>query len=51
MLTRSQVGPGDNFTVTIGGFDAALSTLGDSLTGASGAHSVTHINGKKFSAK
>ena len=41
----TQVGAGDDYVLTVAGFNAALSTLGDSL--------VTHhnINGMKFSTK
>ena len=40
-----QVGPGDGYTLTLGGFNDALSTLGDSLT------SSTNINGMTFVTK
>ena len=39
-----QVGPGDDYVLTIGGFNAALSTLGDSMT----SHS---LNGMGFTTK
>ena len=41
-LVFAQVGPGDDFVLMVGGFNAALSTLGDALTGH---------NGAKFSTK
>ena len=31
MMTTMQVGPGDGYVLTVGGFNDALSTLGDSL--------------------
>ena len=37
-----QVGPGDNFVLTVGGFNDAISTLGDSMRFA---------NQMKFSTK
>ena len=37
-----QVGPGDDYTLTVGGFNDAKSTLGDSMY---------ENNGKKFSTK
>ena len=41
-----QVGPGgDDYVLTIGGFNAALSTLGDSMT------SGHNLNGMKFTTK
>ena len=40
-----QVGPGDDYTLTVGGFNDALSTLGDSMT------SVQNVNGMKFSTR
>ena len=42
MMIIIQVGPGDDYVLTVGGFNDALSTLGDSMA---------HNNGKKFSAK
>ena len=32
MMMLLQVGPGDNYTLTVRGFNDALSTLGDSMT-------------------
>ena len=37
-----QVGPGDDYVLTVGGFNDALSTLGDSMY---------YQNGRKFTAK
>ena len=37
-----QVGPGDDYVLTVGGFNDAKSTLGDSML---------HDNGMKFSTK
>ena len=37
-----QVGPGDDYVLTVGGYDAALSSLGDALAAN---------NGMKFSTK
>ena len=37
-----QVGPGDDYTLTVGGFNDALSTLGDSMA---------YSNGRKFGTK
>ena len=42
-----QVGPGDGYVLTVGGFNKALSTLGDSLA-RSGLGSA---NGMKFTTK
>ena len=44
LMMLMQVGPGDDYVLTIGGFNAALSTLGDSMT----SHS---LNGMKFTTK
>ena len=41
-LIELQVGPGDDYTLTVGGFNDALSTLGDSMK---------HHNGWKFSTR
>ena len=43
-----QVGPGDDYMLTVGGFNDALSTLGDSMT--SGLWN-ENLNGMKFSTK
>ena len=41
----TQVGAGDDYVLTIAGFNAALSTLGDSMAGT------YSLNGMKFSTK
>ena len=41
-MVMIQVGPGDDYVLTVGGFNDALSTLGDSMA---------YHNGMKFSAK
>ena len=43
IMMMFQVGPGDDYELTVGGFNDAKSTLGDSLT--------YHNNGAKFSTK
>ena len=43
-----QVGPGDDYTLTVGGFNDALSTLGDSMITN---NSYWNLNGMKFSTK
>ena len=45
-ILRMQVGPGDDYTVTLEGFNA-LSTLRDSMT-PSGS---SNLNGMKFTTK
>ena len=45
ILISTQVGAGDDYVLTVAGFNAALSTLGDSMVGT---HS---LNGMRFSAK
>ena len=42
-----QVGPGDGYVLTVGGFNKALSTLGDSLVGRGRGSA----NGMKFTTK
>ena len=42
ILISTQVGAGDDFVLTVTGFNAALSTLGDSMG---------YSNGAKFSTK
>ena len=42
MMMMIQVGPGDGYVLTVGGFNKALSTLGDSMA---------YHNGMKFSTK
>ena len=44
-----QVGPGDDYTLTVGGFNDDLSTLGDSMI--KGSRSRDNLNGMKFSTK
>ena len=46
MITAMQVGPGDGYVLTVGGFNYALSTLGDSIL-----HRGGNANGMKFSTK
>ena len=43
-----QVGPGDDYVLTVGGFNDALSTLGDSLVTR---YSGDSMNGRKFTTK
>ena len=43
-----QVGPGDDYTLTVGGFNDALSTLGDSITPSD---SRFNLNGMRFSTR
>merc|ERR1719295_2195390 len=43
---RFKVGPGDNYFLTVGGFNNTLSTLGDSMTVDEG-----NLNGMRFSTK
>ena len=45
ILISTQVGAGDDFVLTVTGFNAALSTLGDSMAGT------YSLNGMKFSTK
>lgn len=42
LLIQPQVGPGDDYTLMVGGFNDALSTLGDSMS---------PDNGQKFSTR
>ena len=49
MMMTLQVGPGDDYMLTVGGFNDALSTLGDSMT--SSYYVACNLNGKKFSTK
>ena len=44
LMMLMQVGPGDGYVLTIGGFNDALSTLGDSMT----SH---NLNGMGFTTK
>ena len=41
-MMMMQVGPGDGYVLTVGGFNKALSTLGDSMA---------YHNGMKFTTK
>ena len=50
LMMLMQVGPGDGYVLTIGGFNAALSTLGDSMA-RSGSGSGQNLNGMKFTTK
>ena len=43
-----QVGPGDDYVLTVGGFNDALSTLGDSLVTR---YSGDSMNRRKFTTK
>ena len=45
ILISTQVGAGDDYVLTVAGFNAALSTLGDSMLGT------PSLNGMKFSTK
>ena len=48
MIIMLQVGPGDDYMLTVVGFNETLSTLGDSMiTNISSAN----LNGMKFSTK
>ena len=46
IMMMTQVGPGDDYMLTVEGFNNALSTLGDSMTSGS-----WNLNGMKFSTK
>ena len=48
MMMMMQVGPGDDYVLTIGGFNDALSTLGDAMTSS---NSALNLNGMKFTTK
>ena len=41
MMMMIQVGPGDDYVLTVEGFNDALSTLGDSMTYNNGMKSTT----------
>ena len=45
MIVMIQVGPQDGYVLTVGGFNAVLSTLGDSMTRG------YDLNGMKFTTK
>ena len=47
-ILRMQVGPGDDYTVTVGGFNNAKSNLTDSMISR---YSDYNINGMKFTTK
>ena len=47
MITTMQVGPGDGYVLTVGGFNHALSTLGNSMSTIGGGIA----NGMKFTTK
>ena len=47
-ILRMQVGPGDDYTVTVGGFNEAKSNLTDSMISR---YSDYNINGMKFTTK
>ena len=49
MMMMMQVGPGHDYMLTVGGFNDALSTLGDSMIRSSG--SAANLNGMKFTTK
>ena len=46
--TTLQVGPGDDYRLTVEGFNDALSTLGDSMITS---FSYNNLNGMKFSTR
>ena len=48
MLMLLQVGPGDDYVLTVGGFDTTLSTLKDMNNDG---HVSWNANGMKFSTK
>ena len=48
MVMMMQVGPGDDYVLTVGGFNDAFSTLGDSMITSRSHH---NLNGMKFSTK
>ena len=47
LMMMMQVGPGDDYVLTVGGFNKALSTLGDSMN----SYRSVNLNGMKFSTK
>ena len=52
LMMMIQVGPGDDYVLTVRGFNHAKSTLGDSLIIPSGVGSgAWNLNGMKFSTK
>ena len=48
MKMTMQVGPGDDYVLTVGGFNDALSTLGESMITGNPKETV---NGMKFTTK
>ena len=48
MIMMWQVGPGDDYLLTVVGFNDTLSTLGDSMITT---YSHANLNGMKFSTK
>ena len=48
MLMLLQVGPGDDYVLTVKGFNDALSTLGDSMITS---NSNWNLNGMRFSTR
>ena len=48
LIAMMQVGPGDDYVLTVGGFNDALSTLGDSLVTR---YSGDSMNGRMFTTK
>ena len=50
MMLSIQVGPGDDYTLTLGGFNT-LSTLRDSMTPSGSRYGDYNLNGMKFTTK
>ena len=48
IIISLQVGPGDDYVLTVGGFNSDLSTLGDSMTLNNSYH---NLSGMRFSTK
>ena len=48
LMMLMQVGPGEDYVLTVGGFNQAKSTLGDSMITS---YSWANLNGMKFSTK
>ena len=51
MLMLLQVGSGDDYVLTVEGFNDNLSTLGDSMTPTTTTDSGKNLNGMKFSTR
>ena len=55
MITAMQVGPGDGYVLTVGGFNEACSTLGDSMVDSAATRAKIGgcggANGMKFTTK